>query len=151
MTEEIWKDVVGFPGYSVSNLGRIKGKRGHILKPSKDRYGYLCINISSDQKVTLRIHRLVALAFIPVIPTKDYVDHINRDKTNNTVENLRWVTQSENNLNKNNNSSTPYITLFRDKYYKVRIIRNKEKFSRYFRTMEEAEIARDIWLSQYED
>lgn len=87
--------------YQVSNLGRIKGKSGKILKPYTQRCGYLHVTIWEDgERKTMKVHRLVALAWIPIEDNKPYVDHINRIKTDNRVENLRWVTSSENCLNK---------------------------------------------------
>ena len=109
---EIWKDVQGYEGlYQVSNLGRIKSlgrfvdrlASGHcwqeerILKPHKTKYGYLNVILSKKGKTkTFSVHRWVALAFIPNPENKPQIDHINADKTNNTVNNLRWVTCKEN-------------------------------------------------------
>ena len=111
---EIWKDVQGYEGlYQVSNLGRVKSlgrfvvrplsqkgyrwKAEKILKPRKNHYGYLRFNLYKDGKrKTISVHRLVAIAFIPNPENKPQIDHINADKTNNTVNNLRWVTCKEN-------------------------------------------------------
>ena len=110
--EEIWKDIKGYEGlYQVSNLGRIKSldkviirkdgieyiKRGTILKPSTNTGGYLQIGLSKNGiRKLFRIHRLVAIAFIPNPHNKPFIDHINTIKTDNKVENLRWVTREEN-------------------------------------------------------
>ena len=108
---EIWKDVQGYEGlYQVSNLGRVKSlgrfvdklkchywQEEKILKPRKNHYGYLRFNLYKDGKTkTFSVHRLVAVAFIPNPENKPQIDHINADKTNNTVNNLRWVTCKEN-------------------------------------------------------
>ena len=109
---EIWKDVQGYEGlYQVSNLGRVKSlgrfvdrlASGHcwqkerILKPNKTKYGYLNVRLCKDSRTKdFKVHRLVALAFIPNPENKPQIDHINADKTNNTVNNLRWVTCKEN-------------------------------------------------------
>ena len=109
---EIWKDVQGYEGiYQVSNFGRVKSlgrfvdrlASGHcwqkerILKPNKTKYGYLNVILSKKGKTkTFSVHRLVAVAFIPNPENKPQIDHINADKTNNTVNNLRWVTCKEN-------------------------------------------------------
>lgn len=96
---EIWKDVVGYEGkYMVSNLGRVKSvKKDLILTPKNNHDGYLRIQLWNKNKVEfVSIHRLVAMAFIPNIDNKPFVNHINGTKNDNRVENLEWVTQSEN-------------------------------------------------------
>lgn len=94
--KEIWKDVVGYEGiYQVSNLGNVKRK--YILKPHKDRRGYLFVNLSHNSKVLCsRVHRLVALAFIPNPLNKKEINHKNGNKLDNRVENLEWATHKEN-------------------------------------------------------
>lgn len=109
---EIWKDVQGYEGlYQVSNLGRVKSlgrvidrlvygnywQEEKILKPNKTKYGYLIVELRKNKKPkSFLVHRLVAITFIPNPENKPEVDHINADKTNNSVNNLRWVTAKEN-------------------------------------------------------
>ena len=104
---EVWKSIIGYEGlYEVSNMGRIRslerdtvcknGKVRHykenILKPYKDIYGYFNVYLRKNNKQRIyRVHRLVAIAFIPNIGNKPYIDHINTIKIDNRVENLRWV------------------------------------------------------------
>ena len=91
---EIWKPILELPGYSVSNKGRVrKDDTGQIMALSKNS-GYCRITISKH------VHRLVAKAFLenPKDETKCWVDHIDGNRSNNNVENLRWVTPSENYL-----------------------------------------------------
>ncbi len=115
--EEIYKVIEGFENYSVSNLGNVKNnKTGHIMKPYLDSGGYYQVCFSQQCKVTtIRIHRLVALAFIEHVENKKNVDHINNDKLNNCVNNLRWVNQKENGQNqqigKNNASGSKGVSL----------------------------------------
>lgn len=90
MREE-WRDVEG-TGYKVSSLGRVIGRRGKILRPWRSPLGYRAVCI--DGEVTY-VHRLVAEAFFGEAPGLQ-VDHIDGDKDNNSVDNLRWVTASEN-------------------------------------------------------
>lgn len=109
---EIWKPVVGLEDYyMISNIGRIKSvertvihsdgrKRnigGKILKTRINNQGYECIKISCNrQKKEFKIHRMVALAFIPNVENKPHIDHINTIRSDNRVENLKWVTRLEN-------------------------------------------------------
>lgn len=108
--EEIWKDVPDYEGYyKVSNLGRIKSVLRHvnsgygskrkvrerILKPSGVKY--LSVELCKDGIHKYHsVHRLVAIAFIPNIYNKPCIDHIDTNPKNNRVDNLRWVTHSEN-------------------------------------------------------
>lgn len=90
--KERWALVEGTEDYYISTRGRFKhGKKLLKTKPGKD--GYARCNLGKNKK---RVHRLVAMAFIPNPDNLPVVDHIDGDKLNNNVENLRWVTQQEN-------------------------------------------------------
>lgn len=101
---ENWKDIEGYEGlYQVSNIGRVKRLAGfkcnveRFLTGSKDKDGYILICLSKDGNAKkYKLHRLVALHFIPNIENKPEIDHINTIKTDNRVENLKWVTRKEN-------------------------------------------------------
>ena len=90
-------------GYTVYPNGDIMGKRGKLmLKPAKDKRGYLFVNLFINKKKNnIRVHRLVALCHIPNPDNKPTVDHIvSEDITNNSVSNLRWATRSEQAINR---------------------------------------------------
>lgn len=90
--------------YLVSNMGRIKSfqsnSKGKILKGNVDSNGYIRYNLIIKSISThITIHRIVAIHFISNPHSYTIVDHINGDKFNNTVENLRWCDKKNNNLN----------------------------------------------------
>ena len=91
---EEYKEI--FPSYYISNFGNIKHDN-NFLKKCIHSNGYEQVNIRIGNKyVTKLIHRLVAVAFIPNPDNKPCVDHIDGNKRNNYVSNLRWVTPVEN-------------------------------------------------------
>lgn len=110
--EEEWRDIPGYEGqYQVSNIGRVRSagysytdtkgrnwnRKPRILSPILNSYGYYAIRVGLGcNRKSLLVHRLVAIAFIPRIEGKDYIDHIDGVRTNNFVGNLRWCTIAEN-------------------------------------------------------
>lgn len=97
MGQEKWLDVVGYEGlYQVSDHGRVR-RNGHIKAVSVDHGGYVTVSLSRKSKQqTLKVHRLVALAFIPNPEHKKTVNHIDGNKQNNSINNLEWATHGEN-------------------------------------------------------
>jgi len=95
---EKFKKIKGYENYSVSNYGRIRNdKTGRILKPQKNTWGYLFVGLYENGVCkNYRIHRLVALAFIPNVFGKRTINHIDGVKINNFVDNLEWCSQKEN-------------------------------------------------------
>lgn len=101
MLNEIWKTIEEEPKFEVSNLGRIRVKKtGLIRKLHKGVTckGYLNVMIyqGNNKHKNYLVHRLVAKAFIPNPEGKPQVNHIDNNRENNCVENLEWVTISEN-------------------------------------------------------
>jgi hypothetical protein len=92
---ENWIEIEEAPGYYASNRGRIRGKRG-IMKISINKDGYLLAGLKINGKqYTKVVHRLVLKTFGPEQPPDTTVDHINRDRTDNRIENLRWATKQQ--------------------------------------------------------
>lgn len=116
-SEEVWKPVVGYEEfYEVSNKGRVRSldrrvwngrvwytKKGALLTPTKTTTGYWKIDLKplKGKRKSMKVHRLVAFAFIPNPENKPNINHINGNPLNNNVENLEWCTQSENILHAN--------------------------------------------------
>lgn len=108
--KEIFKDIEGFEGmYQISNQANVKsldrldnrGRKitGRILKHKIDKDGYHQVILSKDGvPYTKKIHRLVAIAFIPNPENKLTVNHQDTNKDHNYESNLEWATSFENNL-----------------------------------------------------
>lgn len=112
MAHEEWRDVVGYEGYyQVSNLGRVRALdrtvqhaysgtqslKGHMLTPFRGSEPYYSVMLSKNGKAkSLRVHRLVATAFVPNPDRLNCVNHKDGNKLNNSASNLEWCTQRRN-------------------------------------------------------
>ena len=109
--QELWKPIIGYEEYEVSNKGRIKrlayyktvckGSKQfceeRILKPQMRKFGYQAVTLSHNSKVkSFLIHRLVATAFIPNPKNLPQVNHKDENPSNNNANNLEWCTQEYN-------------------------------------------------------
>lgn len=97
--EEEWKDIEGYEGkYKINTKGVVINCRGRVVKPEVSQRGYLRVRLCYEgRKINHKVHRLVAAAFIPNPTGQPQIDHINGDKQDNRVENLRWVDNITNN------------------------------------------------------
>lgn len=134
MENEIWMPVEGYEGYyEISNKGQVQGVhrmvvtpnglrtiKGKKLKTRLNNDGYIDVRLTKEKKTkTTFIHILLAKAFIPKKDEKLEVNHINGIKTDNRLENLEWVTHSQNmfhahkiGLFKSKMNRTPVISMF---------------------------------------
>ena len=109
--KEIWRTYPDYSFIEVSNLGRIRTKdrvvtrsngtkyhaKGRVLKQWISDHGYMYVTFSVNGKnVNLRVHRMVAITFIPNPHNYSEVNHIDCDRTNNRLDNLEWCTRQEN-------------------------------------------------------
>jgi len=117
MSDEIWKEVVGFPGYEVSNLGNIRSylylrnrriaQTPRPVKAGLDTDGYKQLSLSRDGiQYVRKVHRLVLDAFVGEKPNDQMVcAHGNGVRTDNRLENLRWATCLENHNDRRSHGS----------------------------------------------
>ena len=148
---EIWRCVAGYEGlYRVSNLGNVMNSRTRkVLKKSESNKGYWTIGLwRNNKRKCFQIHRLIAIAFLCNLTKKQCVDHINHDRKDNNLLNLRWSTMQENNqnksLSKNNTSGSIGVSWNSQnhKYQSYIMFNRKKKSLGYYLSLEEAVAAR---------
>lgn len=155
---EEWKNI-GVSHYEVSTLGNVRNTHtGLILKPRAcpKKGDYVCydtyLDLDGNGQKHYKIHRLVALAFLPNPDNKTEIDHIDRNPANNAVSNLRWSSRSEQCFNSRTRSDNKlgerciqFVKDGRAKPYKVHGVRFEG--AHFFATLEEAVAYRDEILS----
>jgi hypothetical protein len=148
---EEYRVIKDFENYSVSNFGNVKSNvTNKIIKQGKQNSGYFFVILYKGPKLkeNKTIHRLVAEAFIPNPKTTNCVDHINNNKLNNNVSNLRWVSSTENNMNRSlsskNTSGVKGVNWHkREQKWEARIcVNGKRTRLGYFEKLEDALNAR---------
>lgn len=146
---EKWKSVLGYDGYEVSTKGRVrkyskKCKSYYLLKPylnqTTGRY-YVSLASSNGKVKNLLLHRVVAQSFIPHEDYMNTVNHKDGDPQNNEVENLEWVTQSQNNKH-------AYRCLHRSKVRKKRYVFDYILYKNKYRFKTVASFAKFIGKSE---
>jgi len=146
------KDYEGLYSIDLNNNQVYGHKHKKYLKPKLHK-GYYYIRLCKNSKLKeFLFHRLVYEVYNGTIPEKMCIDHIDNNKQNNNIENLRLATLSQNSMNKKtkkNNLSTGYKNINKTIYntYKVRIYKNNKKvYDKTFKTLEEAILNRDVNL-----
>tara|TARA_R110002020_G_scaffold252018_1_gene465816 strand:- start:1268 stop:1768 length:501 start_codon:yes stop_codon:yes gene_type:complete len=149
-------DIIGYEGkYKIYEDGRVWSyKREIFLKAFTNKIGYYQLDLRKDNKRKMfKLHRLLALHFIPNPNNLPQVDHIDRNRKNNDLSNLQWVTSQENNENKgmqkNNQLGEKHIFSYRNGYM-VKIERKGIRKQKYFKKLEDAIDYRDSVLMYYE-
>ena len=157
-------NIKDYETYSINKNGEVKDSRnGHILKGSKNLSGYLKIQLKNPEGYkTFLISRLVLMNFNPVDNMEQLeCDHKDRNILNNNLDNLRWVTKSENQQNKsvhkNNKLKVKNIGYCEDRghcryVFQIRIngVKHKKSFATSKYTLEDAIKYRDEYIKNSE-
>jgi len=138
-------EIIDYPNYLIYEDGRVFSKKKSIfLKPSVNTRGYKYVRLFKNNKGNhFKVHRLIAIHYIPNPKNKKEVDHINRIRDDNRIENLRWSTRLENQQNmgvfKNNKLGIKNISYYkRDNQYEYGKMINGIRHSKCFKTLQEA-------------
>ncbi len=129
-------DIIGYEGlYKIYEDGRVWSiKRNKFLKGCNSK-GYITFGLTKNKiSKVVKQHRLIAIHYIPNPENKPFIDHIDRNPSNNNINNLRWCTVGENKINSKVHGDIPYRHLHKiyehrnQKYYwKIVIIRFKKR------------------------
>ena len=147
------EDLKGYEGlYKINRAGQVWSvKRQKFRKLTCDTDGYYQVELRKENKSKNHlVHRLLALQFLPNPLELPQVDHLDINKSNNSLDNLRWVSRRTNCLNRTikSISGEQHIRVTPQNTYTLRIYLNKKQHSRTFKTMDEAKIYRDTFLRE---
>lgn len=123
MELENFQDIKGFPKYMINEYGDVYSKKlNRLLKIRKNNHGYNTFSLRNNKKTyTKSQHRLLGIQYLPNPDNLPCIDHINRNRLDNSLSNLRWVSYS---LNSKNRSSKLNAT---SRFIGVRKTTNKKK------------------------
>ena len=147
-------EINGYENYLIYEDGRVWSKKRNKFRKSCMTNGYLRIGLCKNGKNKyFLVHRLIALYYIPNHNNYLEVDHINRIKTDNRLENLRWVNLSEQSLNRNHklsNTGEKYICKYKKSGNYIYTIQKQNYFKKTLRckkyTLQDAIKLRDELL-----
>ncbi len=137
-------EIQGYPNYLIHEHGVVQNKKtGRYLKTGDNGCGYRLVTLSNGEtRKTMTVHRLVASHYIPNPTNKEQIDHIDRNRANNDISNLRWATRQENmfniGLSKNNTSGHKNITPIKGGGYLYQKMYQRKKVHRSFKTLNDA-------------
>jgi hypothetical protein len=95
-----WQAIPNFDKYEASIFGQIRNKHTKRILKASCSGGYMSIGLMSNGHKSLKVHRLVAQTFIDNPENKPHINHIDKNRSNNNIDNLEWCTVSENNIHK---------------------------------------------------
>ena len=140
----VFMEVVGYPNYLIYDDGRVYGKtKNTFLKPYTTNTGYEVVDLfCNGKRKKFLVHRLVALHYLEKIEGLEIVDHIDQNKKNNNVSNLRFSNKSLNGYNRGSqcNNKLGHKNIFFCNTHKVYIHKvkvNGKSKSKRFKTLEE--------------
>lgn len=165
---EIWKDVVGYEGhYAISSIGRVKSlsrvkltpnsffiSQEIILKYQINKGGYIkVILLKNAQPKTFLVHRLMGIAFLENSENLPEINHKNMVRSDNTIENLEWVSKRENKTHgfMDANTINNHVGVYYEKRYNkwVAVIWADGK-AKYIKSFKDENDAHDAYLKEME-
>jgi len=149
-------EIEGYNNYLIFEDGRVFSKKrpstnGGFMKPNVKKDGYLQVQLNNYGQKTFMIHRLIATYYIPNPNNYEEVDHIDRNRQNNSIDNLRWVDRSMNQQNKGlfKTNKLGISNIYQTDYgYRFQKKVNGKKHTKRFKTLEDAIKYKEEYLNQ---